>query len=71
MGGPLVTNITWIPVESHWFSALRYLETYLRFTTKEARLNELVLLFVHHDLTINFKHVIDKFSCKNRRLDFD
>ena len=53
------------------FSALRYLETYLRFTTKEARLNELVLLFVHRDLNINFEHVIDEFSRKNRRLNFN
>ena len=52
------------------FTALRYLESYLRFTTKEARLNELVLLFVHRDLNINFKHVIDKFSRKNRGLNF-
>ena len=51
------------------FSALRYLETYLRFTTKEARLNE--LLFVHCDLNINFKPAIDKFSRKNRRLNFN
>ena len=50
------------------FSALKYLETYLRFTTKEARLNGLALLFVHRDLNINFKHVIDTFSRKNRRL---
>ena len=42
------------------FSALRYLETYLRFTTKEARLNGLVLLIVHRDLNINFKPVIDE-----------
>ena len=53
------------------FSILRYLETYLRFTTKEARLNGLVLLFVHRDLNINFKHVIDEFSRKNRRLNFN
>ena len=32
------------------FSALRYLETYLRFTTKEAHLNALALLFVHRHL---------------------
>ena len=43
--------------------ALRYLETYLPFTTKEARLNGLVL-FVHRDLNINFKHVIDEFHVK-------
>ena len=48
------------------FSALKYLETYLRFTTKEARLNGLVLLFVPRDLNINFKPVIDEFLRKNR-----
>ena len=50
-------------------SVLRYLKTYLRFTTKEARLIGLVLLFVHCDLNINFKHIIDEFSRKNRRLN--
>ena len=30
------------------FNALRYLKTYLRFTTKEDRLNGLALLYVHH-----------------------
>ena len=46
------------------FSALRYLKTYLRFTTKEARLNGLALLFVHCDLNIDFEHVIHEFSRK-------
>ena len=41
------------------FSALKYLKTYLRFSKKEACLNGLVLLFIHRDLNINFKHVID------------
>ena len=53
------------------FSALRHLETYLRFTTKEDRLNGLVLLFVHRDLNINFEPVIDESSRKNRRLNFN
>ena len=53
------------------FSALSYLETYLWFTTKEDRLNGLVLLFVHRDLNINFEHVIDKFSRNIRRLNFN
>ena len=52
------------------FSALRYLEIYLRFPTREDRLIGLVLLFVHRDLNIKFKHVIDEFSGKNRRLNF-
>ena len=50
------------------FSALRYLETYLRFITKEARLNRLVLLFVHN---INFKYGIDELSRKNRGRNFN
>ena len=51
------------------FSVLRYLKTYLRFTMKEARLNGLVLLFVRHDLNINFKYAIDEFSRKSRRIN--
>ena len=53
------------------YSALRHLETYLRFTTKEARLNGLELLFVHRDLHINFEPVIDEFSRKNCKLNFN
>ena len=53
------------------FSVLRYLESYLRFTTKEARLNGLVLLFVHRDLNINFELMIDEFLRKNCRLNFN
>ena len=53
------------------FSALRYLKTLLRFTTKEARLNGLVLLSVYRDLNINFKHVIDECLRQNRRLNFN
>ena len=55
--GPVTTA-----TNEHSFSALRYLETYLWFTTKEARLNGLVLLIVHRDLNINFKFVIVEFS---------
>ena len=47
------------------FSALSYMKTYLRFTTKEDRLNGFTLLYVHRDLIINFEHVIDEFSSKN------
>ena len=53
------------------FSALRHLEANLRFTTKEGRLIGLVLLFVYRDLNCNFKPVINKLSCKNRRLNFN
>ena len=34
----------------HSFSALKYLKTYLRNTTKEVRLNGLALLNVHRDI---------------------
>ena len=53
------------------FSALKCLKTYLRSTMKEARLNELALLYVHCDLNINYGHVIDEFSRKNCRLNFN
>ena len=53
------------------FSALRYLETYLQFTTKEARLNGLVLFLAHCNHNINFKHVIDEFSRNKGRLNFN
>ena len=66
----LTTGQVATPTNERSFSALRYLETYLRFTTKKVRLIGLVLLFVHRDLNINFKHVIDEFSRKNRRLNF-
>ena len=57
----LITGPVTTATNERTFSALRYLKTYLRFTTTEARLNGLVLLFVHCDLNINFKHVIDEF----------
>ena len=47
------------------FSASKYLKTYLRSTMKEARLN------VHRNLNIDYEHVIDEFSRKNRRLNFN
>ena len=67
----LTTGLVTTTTNERSFSALSYLETYLRFTAKEARLNGLVLLFVHRDLNINFKHMIDEFSRKNRRLNFN
>ena len=68
----LLQILTTVPVTTgtnqRSFSALRYLETYLRFATKEARLNG---SFFHRDLNTNFKHVIDEFLRKNRRLNFN
>ena len=53
------------------FSALKYLKTYLRNTTKEVRSNGLALPYVYHDVSLDFKHVIVEFSRKNRRLNFN
>ena len=53
------------------FSALSYFETYFWFTTKGDRLNGFALLYVQRGLIINFEHVIDEFSRKNRRLNFN
>ena len=49
-------------------SALKYLKTYLRNTTKEVRLNGLALLHVHRDTSSDYEQVIAEFSSKNRRL---
>ena len=53
------------------FSALKYLKTYLRNTTKKVRLNSLALLYVHCDISLDFEQVIAEFSNKNRRLNFN
>ena len=47
------------------FSAVEYLKTYLRNTTKEVRLKSLALLYVHRDLSSDFEQVIAEFSRKN------
>ena len=46
------------------FSALKYLKTHLRNTTKEVRLNGLALLYVHRDISLDFEQVIAEFSRK-------
>ena len=70
----LLQILTTLPVSTatneRLFSALKYLKIYLRSRMKEARLNGLALLYVHRDLNINYKHVIDEISRKNRRLKF-
>ena len=53
------------------FSALKYLKTYLRNTTKQVRLNGLAVLYVHRDISIDFEQVIAEFLRKNRRLNFN
>ena len=61
----LTTRPVAIATNERLFSALKYLKTYLRFTTKEARVNRLALLFVHCHLNINIEHLIDQFSRKS------
>ena len=51
------------------FSAFKYLKTYLRNTTKEVRLNGLALLYVHRDISFDFRQVITEFLRKNPRLN--
>ena len=53
------------------FSALKYLKTYLRNTTKEMRLNGLALLYVHRDISLDLEQVITEFSHKNRWQNFN
>ena len=38
---------------------------------KEACLNRFALLYVYRDLNISFEHVVDEFSRKNCRLNFE
>ena len=53
------------------FSAFKYLETYLRNTTKEVRLNGVALLYVHRDISSDFEQVIANFLRKNQKLNFN
>ena len=48
------------------FSVIKYLKTYLRNTTKEVCLNDLALLYVHRDISLDFQQDIAEFSRKNR-----
>ena len=43
-------------------SALKYVKTDLRSTMSEARLNALVLLFIHKAIPINLDAVVDRFA---------
>ena len=49
-------------------SAVKFIENYLRSTMTDERLNGLVLLFVHPDITLDYDAVIDEFGKSNRRL---
>ena len=59
------------PTNERSFSALKHLKTYLQNTTKEVQFNGLALLSVHRYISLDFEQVIDEFSRKNRRLNFN
>ena len=52
------------------FSTLRRLQTYVRNTTSEERLNGLALLQIHRDLRVALavEEVLDELAKKSRRL---
>ena len=53
-------------------SALRRVKTYLRATMSHLRLNNLMMLSIHKDMTdqINFETIIDEFvSANGHRID--
>lgn len=52
------------------FSSLRRLNTYLRNSISESRLNGLALLSVHRDIVVSDDEVLDKFASVPRNLDF-
>ena len=43
------------------FSLLKYLKTYLRNTTKEVRINDLALLYVHCDISLDLNKLLLNF----------
>lgn len=49
------------------FSTLRSLKSYVRSTCGESRLNGLTLIYIHRDIQINNKNVIDRFAAKKNR----
>ena len=48
-------------------SALRRLETYLRTTMSQERINGLALMHVHYGIDVNIEWVIDEFARRNTR----
>ena len=48
-------------------SALRYLKTELQSTMGEARLNVLTFLFLHKDIPLDIRNVVQKFASKHPR----
>ena len=70
----LLTVLATLPVTTcsaeRSFSVLRLLKTYLRSRMGEERLTGLALMYVHSDLKIDLDDIINRFSQKNRRLEF-
>ena len=59
-------------VDDRSASALRRVKTYLRATMSHLRLNNLMMLSIHKDMTdqINFETIIDEFvSANGHRID--
>ncbi|XP_057316227.1 52 kDa repressor of the inhibitor of the protein kinase-like [Hydractinia symbiolongicarpus] len=52
------------------FSAMKRLKTFTRTTMDSDRLNGLALMHVHQNIIPNISDFIEKFSLKNRRLNF-
>ena len=50
------------------FSSLRIVKTCHRSTMKNARLNELALLFIHREIDVDVSEIINLFAQKNRRI---
>ena len=70
----LLTVLATLPVTTcsaeRSFSVLRLLKTYLRSRMGEERLTGLAMMYVHSDLKIDLDDIINRFSQKNRRLEF-
>lgn len=75
---PLLTNLFKIFISipptsasaERSFSVLREVKNVLRSTMSEQRLNDLCLVYVHKDLSLEENAVIDEFSKLNHRLKF-
>ena len=52
------------------FLSMKLLKNYLRSIMKEDRLTNLALIYIHKDVEIKVDEVIDRFSAKNRILNF-
>ena len=50
-------------------SALDYVKTELRSTMGQDRLNDLILLYVHKDIPLQYCQIVDQFAAKARLID--